>query len=311
MIRVGVLGLDTTHARTFAETLARTDTASVTAVWDAGTVRDSAYVERFSDDFDATSYAEPTEMLTDVDAVMVLTVDWDTHASLAVPFLDAGVPTFVDKPVAGRLTDLETLAAAAGNAPLFGGSAVPFHPAVASLPARRSSRTLYATGVEDPFYYGAHLVDVARSLAAGDWRVVSPSPDPGKTVTVTFDETYARLRFDTPRADTKYAVLDVTDSARTALVGMDDGEKDEMYDAFVAAFLDTVERDEGDTTGLLDGASLLLAANLALALGRPVTPTSEALAEAHVDGGAFERGYAERVGTGGGLPAATVSRVSR
>lgn len=303
MLRIGVLGLDTSHSETFAEAIASTGTASVTAVWDEGNVRDTSHLDRFCEAFDATPVDEPTDVIDHVDAVMVLSVDWDTHASLAVPFLEAGIPTFVDKPIAGRLEDIEAIADAASNAPLFGSSAVPFHPNITSLPRDRSPRTITATGFKDPFYYGAHLVQTVRSLTTADWTVVMPAADPGRTVEVVFDDgSHATLQFDTPSEETKYAVLDVTDSARTSVVDMEDDLKPKMYGAFIDAFLEVVRGGRDDTARLVDGAKLSLAANIALELHRPVTPTGDALADARLDGQAFREGYADSVTAGGQLP---------
>ena len=295
MIRLGFIGLDSSHPRTFAETLDRLDhdpPASVSAVWDGGDVRDDAHVEQFCREFDATRYDEPTEMIDDVDAVMVLTVDWDTHASLAVPFLDAGVPTFVDKPIAGTVADVTAIADAASGTPLFGGSAVPYHPAIESLPAAETGRTFFATGYNDPFYYGAHLVDVTRSLAGGDWACVQPSTTPGKTVTVLFeDDSHATLQFDAPSEVSAYAVLDVTDSARTAFVDNQGTRKMEMYDTFLSTFLDTVVGNAESADWLLDSASLLLAVTRVLEDGRPITPRSDRLESVDVDGRSFLESY--------------------
>ena len=292
MIRLGFIGLDTSHPSTFAAVIERHPSATVSAVWDGGDVRGDAYVEQFCRDVGATRYDEPFDMVDDVDAVMVLTVNWDTHARLAIPFLEAGVPTFIDKPIAGRASGVAAMADAASGTPLFGGSAVRYHPSITSLPAEEPGRTLFATGYNDPFYYGAHLVDVTRSLASGDWVCVLPSTVPGETVTVLFDDdTYATLCFDAPSEDSMYTVLDVTDSARTAFVDNEGTRKPEMYAAFVDAFIDTVEERIDSASWLLDAATLLLAVTKVLDDGQPVTPTSERLAAMHVDGEAFLEEY--------------------
>ena len=46
-----------------------------------------------------TACATPEEMIGKVDAVIVARDDWETHAGLAMPFLEAGLAVFVDKPL--------------------------------------------------------------------------------------------------------------------------------------------------------------------------------------------------------------------
>jgi predicted dehydrogenase len=46
-----------------------------------------------------TACATPDEMIGHVDVVIVARDDWETHARLAMPFLEAGLFVFVDKPL--------------------------------------------------------------------------------------------------------------------------------------------------------------------------------------------------------------------
>jgi hypothetical protein len=290
VIRVGLLGLDSSHPAAFADYFAECDEATIAAIWDGGAVRSAEYVETFGERHDAVVYDDPGAMADAVDAAMVLTVDWDTHRRLAVPFLDAGVPTFVDKPLAGRLDDVDALAAAAADTPLTGGSAIPFHPAIASFPPDRADRTLYCVGYDHPFYYGAHLIDTARRLASSDWRAVSPELGPG-TVGIAFENgTRAAIQLDGSEDDTTFGFLDVSDRTRTCTIDGDAGY-DAMYGRFLDRFLDAARNGHGDGDRLLDGASLLLAVSAALDTGDRITPGDDTLRRVHADGAAFLDGY--------------------
>lgn len=292
MVDVGVLGLDTSHATSFADALADTDGATVAAVWDRGDVREDAYVRSFCEEYGARRYADPVEMVEAVDAAMVLTVDWETHVPLAEPFLDAGVPTLVDKPLAGSLDALDRLEAAAGDTPLFGGSAVPFHLPMANLPRGGTDRTLYAAGYNDFFYYRVHLIDTVRFLADARWEAVEPTAGPGTTIRVPFESgMHAVARYDGGREDGIFGVLDVTDRTRTVEVQSDEATLARLYDHYVGAFLDAVEGRRNDTTRVLDAARLGLAVEVALDEGRRVTPDSEALADVYIDSDAFVADY--------------------
>jgi hypothetical protein len=175
MVDIGIVGLDTSHAESFAAAVEERESARVTGVWDGGDVRDEAYAETFCRRHEATLYDDPHAMVGDVDAAMVLTVNWDTHRELAVPFLESDVATLVDKPIAGSLADVRALERAADGTPFFGGSAVPFHSAIRSFDLERDGRALYCVGYDDPFYYGAHLVDTVCRVVDEEWAGAGPA----------------------------------------------------------------------------------------------------------------------------------------
>lgn len=52
--------------------------------------------------------AQPEEVIGQVDAVIIATDDGDDHVRRARPFIEAGLPAFVDKPMATNTADLET-----------------------------------------------------------------------------------------------------------------------------------------------------------------------------------------------------------
>ncbi|WP_157972475.1 Gfo/Idh/MocA family protein [Saliphagus sp. LR7] len=291
-LRIGVLGLDTSHAETFAEEFTSIDDATVSAVWDGGAVQDETYLQEFCETYDARAYDDPSAMLGDLDAVTVLTVDWDTHRELAVPFLEAGVPTFVDKVVAGTVDDLAALDDAASEASLFGGSSIPFHPTLEACPRGTAGRTLYAASYNDPFYYGVHAVDSVRSIADAPWARVTPQPGPGIEVEVTFENNVrADIRFDGNTDQPAFGFLDVADRTRTARITVGDGYE-AMREAFFEAFLSVVRGERDDTDRILDAATLQLAIHAAIEADESVTPGDEALRAYHADGAAYANAYA-------------------
>lgn len=290
MIQVGIVGLDTSHADAFAALLDRRRDASIAGVWDGGDVRDSGYAESFCERYGATRMRDVEAMPDAVDAAMVLGADWTRHAALARPFLEAGVATLVDKPIAGDMADVRALRASAAGASLFGGSAVSFHPEFDALPVDYSGRQVYGAGFNDPFYYGGHVVDPVRTIVGADWISVSPSEDRGETVTVLFEnDACATLRLDGPDRESSFAFLDVSDVTRTVRIGGD--EREPLYEPYLDAYLAAVRGDRDDTDRVLDAASLLLAVHVALRDGRPVTPHSDALEAVSVDAAPFLETY--------------------
>lgn len=295
MIEIAILGLDTSHPGEFADILAADDRTTVAAVWDGGDVRDAAYCEQFCAEYDATQYDQPAAMRDEVDAAVVTTVDWDTHRELAEPFLRDGTPVLIDKPIAGNVTDVEAIvdAARADDAPLFGGSAVPFHPRLEALETGVSNRTVYCAGYNHPFYYGTHLVDTLRRIVGADWVAVDPNDAPGSSVDVTFaDGSYASLQFDGSAADGTFAFL-VTDEHHTHSIAIesDADELRRMYRSFLDAFVECIESGRDDRVRLVDAATLLLGVQATLEIDEPVTPDDEALADLEVDGSAFLEQY--------------------
>ena len=293
MVDIGIVGLDTSHGESFAKRLASHEEATLSAVWDGGSVRDESYTQSICDQYAARQYADPHEMIGDVDGVMILTVDWETHRTLAVPFLEAGIPTLIDKPIAGSKEDILAIGQAANETPLFGGSAVPYHSAITTFEPDCSSRALYCVGYDDPFYYGSHLIDTVCQIVDTDWATVSPANDPGRTVEIVFtDGTYVTVRLDSPGTKKQFSFLSVGNQTSVVEVGSEPADMDDMYRSYLDAYLEVIET-RSTVTGkrVLDAASLLLGIDAALEYGQPITPNSRALAEHVVNGDAFLEAY--------------------
>lgn len=292
MLDIGLLGLDTSHAESFADVLDDMDNLRLGCIWDGGAVRDESFVESYRKENGVIRYEHPREMVDVVDAAMVLTVNWDTHAELASTFLEAGIPTLIDKPITGNNADIEAIEAAAQNAPLFGGSAVPFHNAFENLPKGIPDRTLYAAGYNDYFYYRVHLTDTVRLLAGADWAQVEPSNEPGTTIDVRFaNDSHATLRFDGSADGGKFSILDVADSTESVEIQTDHDTLSQMYRPYLESFAELVRGRRDDTTRVLDSASLLLAVEAAIKHERQITAGGDGLEDVEVDGGAFLSEY--------------------
>ncbi|WP_435156425.1 Gfo/Idh/MocA family protein [Haladaptatus sp. DFWS20] len=288
MIDVGLVGLDTSHAEAFASTLSDFGDMELNGIWDGGSVREQAYVEDFCDTYNTCRYEDLDQMVDRVDAAMVLTVNWETHRPIAIRFLEEGVPTLVDKPLAGNRKDVDAIAEATEHAPLFGGSAVPFHPDFDDIPRGEDDRTMFAAGYNDFFYYRVHLTDTLRLLADADWADVTPTAKPGTTVDIRFtNETHATLRFDGNSVGGSFSILDVGDRTRTIEIPAKKEALREMYGPYLETFRNVVYGERDTTDRILDSAGLLLAIETALAKGQTVRPNDDAIDDLHVDGVAF------------------------
>lgn len=295
MIDIGILGLDTSHASEFASILDDRDGARVSAVWDGHDVHDEAYLEEFCNEYDVPACERPKDMIDDVDGVVVSTVDWTTHHDLAVPFLDEAIPTLVDKPIAGSLAQIAAIedAARSGDAPLFGGSAVAFHPSIDDVPPSESTRTVFCSGYDHSFYYGAHLVDSARRLVDADWIAVEVNDAPGASVDVEFEDgSFASFQFDGADAKHTFGFL-IADDHRTDTVSVESNENElyRMYRSYIDAFLECIEGERAETRRFLDAATLLVGVQAALETGETITPDCGTLSSFEVDGADFLSTY--------------------
>jgi predicted dehydrogenase len=176
-LRVGLVGVNTSHAGAFARLLNErgvADGARVTWVW-GGELRPGQP--------DATTLArtygiphvasEPTEMLTETDLVLVVddTGQGANHVPLARAFVAAGVPTFVDKPMAVDLVEASGLFALAADkgTPVTSSSALRFAVELDAerdqLAALGSLSSVVSVGPGEWYYYGVHAVEQLFALA--------------------------------------------------------------------------------------------------------------------------------------------------
>lgn len=175
MTRIGIVDLDTSHPVSFAKVYAQMEAVQIAAVYDHGDVWPAAarVAERYAQDCGCRVVGKPEDMIGEVDGVMVLSANWDRHLARARPFLQAGVATFVDKPVVGRMRDGIALMEAAqrGKAALMGGSSARYAVEVCEMRARLEelggALTAWACGPNDFFNYGVHAVEMLQGALGG------------------------------------------------------------------------------------------------------------------------------------------------
>ena len=123
--------------------------------------------------------ADPVEMIGQIDAVMIESVDGNVHMR-ALPFIEAGIPTFVDKPFTTSTHDARTLVATAQRAgvPLMSASALRYTPEVLDVQQRQAelgdvvgcdATTPALLHPRNPglFHYGVHGVEMIYALMGG------------------------------------------------------------------------------------------------------------------------------------------------
>lgn len=155
----------------------------------AGEARVVAVAEPTRDVAVSTVVDRAEDLLGMVDAVIVADRDGRQHARQAIPFLRAGIPTFVDKPLAASVADAESIVRAAerSGTALTSFSALRWHPDFVGLTGEAT--TVVTTGTVDPgcpyagiFFYGIHPVELALILAPGPVSDVQVRRVPGAIV---------------------------------------------------------------------------------------------------------------------------------
>lgn len=138
---------------------------------------------------------EVSELNGAVDALIVTSRDGALHRALAVPFLEAGTPVWVDKPLATTLDDADAILAAAER----GGTTVTsfstlrwlddtaaIADAVAGVGALQSLTVSGPADADSPhgglFFYGIHHADVAQHLLPGAAEGVEVERADGRVV---------------------------------------------------------------------------------------------------------------------------------
>ncbi|MGI9456999.1 MAG: Gfo/Idh/MocA family protein [Aeoliella sp.] len=181
-IRVGIIGLDTSHCLAFTKIL-----NDENAVEDVANCRVIACYPKGSPDIESSvsrvpKYTEeitkigveivPTidDLLKRVDAVLLETNDGRPHLEQVLPCFKAGKPVFIDKPIAGSLTDAVAIFEASKkyDAPTFSSSSLRYGKTTqaargGSLGRVHFCQTRSPASLEkthpDLFWYGIHGVE--------------------------------------------------------------------------------------------------------------------------------------------------------
>ena len=187
MYRIGILGAENSHAMAFAqifngykpELADRFPDIRVTAVGGMYPEENRKVYEQCGLDL---LCANPEDMLGQVDAVMVTARDGAYHAAFARPFIEAGIPAFIDKPFTRNPKEALELArlARSRGVPLAGGSSVKLCSAAAEMRAavRKAGDSIRGGDVTAPvslkndygdfWFYSAHLAESCLAIFGPD-----------------------------------------------------------------------------------------------------------------------------------------------
>jgi virulence factor len=132
---------------------------------------------------------KPADMIGKADAVLIEAVDGSVHYERARPFLEAGVPCFVDKPFTCSVADARKLVdlAAKKKLPLFSSSSLRFAPDLVAYMAEPKHGKVLGAMAWGPaslhernpglFHYGIHAVEVLYTLMGPGCESVTCTSD--------------------------------------------------------------------------------------------------------------------------------------
>lgn len=191
-IRVGIIGLDTSHVSAFTKVLndprapdappSEMDGVRVVAAFPGGSADIPASADRVAGftkelrDKGVEIVDSIETLMTKVDAVMLESVDGRPHLDQIRPVIAAKKPVFIDKPVAGSLADAITIfeLAEAARVPCFSSSSLRFSPGILGM--RNDPRVGQIVGCDayspcslephhpDLFWYGIHGVETLYTI---------------------------------------------------------------------------------------------------------------------------------------------------
>jgi predicted dehydrogenase len=179
-LRVGIIGLDTSHVVAFTKLLNDAKDpnhvagAKVVAAYKGGSpdIESSAsrlegYTTQLRNQFGVQIVDSIEELCRGVDAVLLESVDGRPHLAQVRPVLEARKPVFIDKPVAGSLRDAIEIyrLARERNVPVLSSSSYRFYPSLVDLKKTDVGdiRAVISYGPShlephhpDLFWYGVH-----------------------------------------------------------------------------------------------------------------------------------------------------------
>ena len=112
--------------------------------------------------------SDPQAMIGAVDGVLIARDDWESHLPLAMPFLEASTPVFVDKPLTLDPSQLRAFRPHLESGKLMSCSGFRFSPELDVLRSQLAldrPHVLTGIGPGDWSRYGVHLVEPLLSLA--------------------------------------------------------------------------------------------------------------------------------------------------
>ena len=224
-MKIGIIGSESNHALDFSKICGKFDVESV--------IDDCLKVS------------------SDLDGVMIVSRDGNVHKNLALPFIDAGIPVFVDKPLTIKPEDAKEITELAKfrKTPLTGGSTCKFSPELITLRERVKSGKFgkissislgFPVLLDSPYngfhFYSHHLIEMMLTIFGFEVRSVKAFEKNGNVICVAvYEGLEVVLNFFKPGIWDGYVVIFGTDAREMLKYDLP-----ASYEAGVCAFLDMI-----------------------------------------------------------------------
>ena len=207
-LRLGLIGLDTSHVIAFTSRLNEVDSpnhvpgARVIAAFKGGSddikssrTRVEGYTKTLTEKYGVKIYDDISKLCKAGDAGLLTSLDGRPHLAQVRPVIQAKLPVFVDKPFAGSLKDAVEIfrLAKEANVPCFSSSSLRWYPGVVEIAnadvGQLKSAISYGPAPAEPhhpdlFWYGIHPTEsLFTVMGPGCESVTRTSTD--DTVVVT------------------------------------------------------------------------------------------------------------------------------
>lgn len=262
VVKIGIVDLCTSHPQAFVPIL-RDLGCEIVSVWDSGDTRSEDFIGKFAKEFNIPHVARTLEVMVDkVDAVTVHSANWDAHIERALPFIKANKYVCIDKPVVGKLKDVNRLIELDTKYPgrIFGGSACQFAEEMVKMKSdlKDGGRIIsaLAIGGNDLFSYGIHNIEMAQAVLGYDVQFVECLDD---TRLGNYLVHFARgfdlhLHMHNPKHGWFMLVNTMEKGIFSASI-----DNAKLYNAFLTKFMDFVSGKAGDWSFLNSLQPILVA----------------------------------------------------
>lgn len=244
-LRIGMIGLDTSHVVAFTKVLNdphhpdHVSGARVVAAFRGGSPdltasssRIDGFTQTLTKDYGIEICPSIEELCTKVDAIMLESVDGRAHLKQAQPVIAAGLPLFIDKPMAGSLEDCLRIFELAKQArvPVFSSSSLRYAKETQAVRQGSIGQITYAlcsspASIEpthpDLFWYGIHGCESLFTVMGTGCQEVTRRTTKDGLIEVTGH--WGQGRIGVFREATSYSGIAKNREGKSAQVGSYDG----------------------------------------------------------------------------------------
>lgn len=172
MIKIGCVSIDVSHPLGFAEELEKNCMDMKYEYVCKESFRGDEEADWFVERFGLKGKTETIEEMADkVDVGFIQACNWEKHLDHALPFIRAGKPVFIDKPIVGSMRDVKRLRELVKEGAIILGSSSARHAGEIQeflnkpVEERGEIVSIFGTCGMDNFSYSIHIVEILSELA--------------------------------------------------------------------------------------------------------------------------------------------------